>query len=232
MRLTRSDGGFTMVELVMAIFIASIVMGGLAGISAMAARNQARDYRHGVVGDNLSLAMKYIESDLYPTSTVVPPVSGSTTTWNDQLCMEGCSSTGSSAPCGYQSSSFFSYSAASMPSGSGLNTYIVYYCRVNNLNPNWSSGMSTQLQYIGTLYRYDSSGTTDLSCSSPPSPCGSGNSVEIAVNIDSMTIAQSSFRNQATVSLYGSWYSAATGTNETLQLQTNLAWYAPWEAGP
>jgi prepilin-type N-terminal cleavage/methylation domain-containing protein len=196
------DEGFTLTELLIAVFVSAMVIGGLAGISALGARAQARAYRHGGVGTALLLAMRSIEADLAQARWVQyhTPLPS---TW---ICVYNCTP---QAAC---DNAYVTSDGSPPPSSTG-GVSAVEYCWLTD-----SDGIGKIFQYAscpgtcgGGTYQILASHVESMTLSQPvSSPTG---------------------QNWLDIKLAGSWYSVATGT-ETLTLESQVTWFSPWKAGP
>lgn len=202
----RRDAGFTLVELMLAMAISTIVVGGLAGIAAMAARSQARDYRHGTVATNLSYLMRYLQMDLTTARRVYGldfgNLGATTVVPGAALCLATCNSGATNCTDAY----------------AAVNTVtltFVDYCYTQVTN---SDGTK-----VGTVFRGTTTGTDNGVC--PVFPACGAPMEQVAMYVDSMTFTQPvGFSDSVDVQLNGSWYSAASATTERIQLQSQVAW--------
>lgn len=204
-----------MTELLMAVAVSSLVLGGLAGIGAVAARTQARDYRHGILADNLNMAMMRMQQDIRRAGRIYQPTDYAGQTRTDYFYGSWCDhNRASNAP--DKCLTIHPYQWPDLD--------FFWYCRVSEIQPDGST--------LGKLYRY----AYVQAAGEPggPGTCGSGSPEVIATYVDTLTVSRAAVgytRNSVRVKVTGTWTSPATGT-ESLAVETDLAFAAQYFGGP
>ncbi len=231
-----SQKGFTLPEVLMAVMVASLVVGGLSGIAAMAARTQAREYRHGTVSSNMTQALTYLTRDLEKAERIYSPanatVLGSTTSISSlttsQLCMSWCDPllNSSDGPACLQG-------ANALVNGTPQTHTFAAYCYKQDIEPDGRK--------IGKLYRHtwNAVPSTAVNPSCTPVTCGTGGTSPelVAVYFDTMTVlrppsGKEFSRGVVDIEVAGSWWSEASKTSEVVKLRTSFMIASPYIGGP